>query len=65
MTVVKKHRRCDVAIESDDNGAYRVVVEGEVRVETRVLTLAELTYAEAVDELDPAKEIRARSASSD
>lgn len=60
MKTLRHNEKCDVALELDDDGRYRVIAGGEVLVETSVESLATVTYDEAVEDRDPAKELRRR-----
>lgn len=58
--IVRRNTRSDVTWEKRPDGKHIVTAGGEILVETSVDTLAKITYEEAVDERDPAKEVRRR-----
>lgn|GEM_PF-4678068 len=58
--VIKQNARAGVVWEQGDDGRHRVTAGDEVLVETRVESLAQLTYDDAVVERDPARKMRER-----
>lgn len=61
MTLIKENKKAGVRWEKRDMDGKHVVTAGDdVLVETAVDTLAEMLYKEAVEQRDPAKEIRER-----
>lgn len=57
MTVIKS--KFGVELRQDEEW-FTVIRDGDELVRTRVLTLAELEYAEAVEAADPKREARAK-----
>ena len=60
MIVLRENAKSGVKLVRNDAGKYAVLAGDEVLVETGVESLATLTYDEAVEDRDPAKDIRAR-----
>lgn len=56
--IVKQNPRAGVVWEQGDDGKHRVLAGDEVLVETRVDSLAQMTYNEAVDERSPGRKLR-------
>ncbi|GAA1740385.1 hypothetical protein GCM10009809_39890 [Isoptericola hypogeus] len=60
MTVIRGNAKSGVALTRANDGRFQVLAGDEILVETRVESLAMITYDEAVRERDPAREARER-----
>ncbi len=60
MKVLRENSKLGVRLCKAEDGKFIVQAGDEVLVQTAVESLAALTYDEAVQERDPAKELRAR-----